>query len=132
MRGQRKNPRKAVQPFENKKRKIDIFKNYEANGVEKIQRKLEIFSTLISKKSTVMPWIHHRLHPVLVRIFLRLGLSKTLKEERVFSPGERVDHVVLATRGVTARAIGSTKGDSPAIALSTPGHLAAGNLNFFS
>ena len=75
---------------------------------------------------------HHRLHPVLVRIFLRLGLSKTLKEERVFSPGERVDHVVLATRGVTARAIGSTKGDSPAIALSTPGHLAAGNLNFFS
>lgn len=53
MRGQRKNPRKAVQPFENKKRKIDIFKNYEANGVEKIQRKLEIFSTLISKKSTI-------------------------------------------------------------------------------
>jgi len=53
MRGQRKNPRKAVQPFENKKRKIDIFKNYEANGVEKIQRKLEIFSTLISKKSTL-------------------------------------------------------------------------------
>ena len=52
MRGQRKNPRKAVQPFENKKRKIDIFKNYEANGIEKIQRKLEIFSTLISKKST--------------------------------------------------------------------------------
>ena len=51
MRGQRKNPRKAGQPFENKKRKIDIFKNYEANGVEKIQRKLEIFSTLISKKS---------------------------------------------------------------------------------
>lgn len=53
MRGQRKNPRKAVQPFENKKRKIDIFKNYEANGVEKIQRKLEIFSTLISKKSNI-------------------------------------------------------------------------------
>ena len=49
---QRKNPRKAVQPVENKKRKIDIFKNYEANGVEKIQRKLEIFSTLISKKSS--------------------------------------------------------------------------------
>ena len=55
MRGQRKNPRKAVQPFENKKRKIDIFKNYEANGVEKIQRKLEIFSTLISKKSKRWP-----------------------------------------------------------------------------
>lgn len=55
MRGQRKNPRKAVQPFENKKRKIDIFKNYEANGVEKIQRKLEIFSTLISKKSRL--WV---------------------------------------------------------------------------
>lgn len=48
-----KNRRKAVQPFEIKKRKIDIFKNYEANGVEKIQRKLEIFSTLISKKSSL-------------------------------------------------------------------------------
>ena len=55
-----KNRRKAVQPFEIKKRKIDIFKNYEANGVEKIQRKLEIFSTLISKKSNQaesgIPW----------------------------------------------------------------------------
>lgn len=58
MRGQRKNPRKAVQPFENKKRKIDIFKNYEANGVEKIQRKLEIFSTLISKKSSNYFFLH--------------------------------------------------------------------------
>lgn len=62
MRGQRKNPRKAVQPFENKKRKIDIFKNYEANGVEKIQRKLEIFSTLISKKSK--PRIHCQVEQV--------------------------------------------------------------------
>lgn len=60
MRGQRKNPRKAVQPFENKKRKIDIFKNYEANGVEKIQRKLEIFSTLISKKSSAGHWFLRR------------------------------------------------------------------------
>lgn len=61
MRGQRKNPRKAVQPFENKKRKIDIFKNYEANGVEKIQRKLEIFSTLISKKSRQKKHLHQQI-----------------------------------------------------------------------
>ena len=46
-----KNRRKAVQPFEIKKRKIDIFRNYEAYGFEKNQRKFEIFSTLISKKS---------------------------------------------------------------------------------
>lgn len=46
-----KNRRKAVQPFEIKKRKIDIFRNYEANGFEKSQRKFENFSTLISKKS---------------------------------------------------------------------------------
>ena len=67
MRGQRKNPRKAVQPFENKKRKIDIFKNYEANGVEKIQRKLEIFSTLISKKSILAlqpSWLLRKLYLV--------------------------------------------------------------------
>ena len=46
-----KNRRKPVQPFEIKKRKIDIFRNYEANGFEKNQRKFENFSTLISKKS---------------------------------------------------------------------------------
>ena len=48
-----KNRRKAVQPFEIKKRKIDIFRNYEANGFEKNQRKFENFSTLISKKSSL-------------------------------------------------------------------------------
>ena len=48
-----KNRRKAVQPFEIKKRKIDIFRNYEANGFEKNQRKFENFSTLISKKSKI-------------------------------------------------------------------------------
>jgi hypothetical protein len=51
MRGQRKNLGKAVQPFENQMRKIDIFRNYEANGFEKNQRKFENFSTLISKIS---------------------------------------------------------------------------------
>ncbi len=73
MRGQRKNPRKAVQPFENKKRKIDIFKNYEANGVEKIQRKLEIFSTLISKKSTPGPN-----NIMSMSLGLKVGFKKTL------------------------------------------------------
>ena len=48
-----KNRRKAVQPFEIKKRKIDIFRNYEAYGFEKNQRKFENFSTLISKKSNL-------------------------------------------------------------------------------
>ena len=47
-----KNRRKAVQPFEIKKRKIDIFRNYEANGFEKNQRKFENFSPLISKISS--------------------------------------------------------------------------------
>lgn len=90
-------------------------------------------SDAIFSKVPVMPWIHHRLHPLLVKIFLKLGITETLKEgQRVFSPNERIDHVVLVTKGVTARAIGSTGGDVHAIALSTPGHLAAGNLNFFS
>lgn len=74
MRGQRKNPRKAVQPFENKKRKIDIFKNYEANGVEKIQRKLEIFSTLISKKSIATEsWIFS--HPLIKAVPLDINAT---------------------------------------------------------
>ena len=72
MRGQRKNPRKAVQPFENKKRKIDIFKNYEANGVEKIQRKLEIFSTLISKKSTLTMFVMSSVLLITTNLFFHL------------------------------------------------------------
>ena len=55
-----KNRRKAVQPFEIKKRKIDIFRNYEANGFEKNQRKFENFSTLISKKSTQKILAHNQ------------------------------------------------------------------------
>lgn len=60
MRGQRKNLRKAVQRFENQKRKIDIFGNYEANGVEKKQRKFENFSTLIPKKSSLLSRVRLR------------------------------------------------------------------------
>ena len=63
-----KNRRKAVQPFEIKKRKIDIFRNYEANGFEKNQRKFENFSTLISKKSTllIIPQLNSMFHYFLV------------------------------------------------------------------
>ena len=63
-----KNRRKAVQPFEIKKRKIDIFRNYEANGFEKNQRKFENFSTLISKKSTLLliPPLNSMFHYFLV------------------------------------------------------------------
>ncbi len=63
-----KNRRKAVQPFEIKKRKIDIFRNYEANGFEKNQRKFENFSTLISKKSTllIIPPLNSMFHYFLV------------------------------------------------------------------
>lgn len=63
-----KNRRKAVQPFEIKKRKIDIFRNYEAYGFEKNQRKFENFSTLISKKSTllIIPPLNSMFHYFLV------------------------------------------------------------------
>ena len=68
-----KNRRKAVQPFEIKKRKIDIFRNYEANGFEKNQRKFENFSTLISKKSI----------QILIRSagLLKAGSNSRLKRE---------------------------------------------------
>ena len=91
MRGQRKNPRKAVQPFENKKRKIDIFKNYEANGVEKIQRKLEIFSTLISKKSTLGLFIAIE---GLVLFYLKKDIEILKSNKQTFansSPEERIE-----------------------------------------
>ena len=71
-----KNRRKAVQPFEIKKRKIDIFRNYEANGFEKNQRKFENFSTLISKKST-------KLIPNAVTIESFMVLVKAIKDNVV-------------------------------------------------
>lgn len=100
MRGQRKNPRKAVQPFENKKRKIDIFKNYEANGVEKIQRKLEIFSTLISKKSSQLKSCEMRIL-FLHGVPLRLGCLTVLS---VFVRKLAASRRELSTRSNPARA----------------------------
>ena len=76
-----KNRRKAVQPFEIKKRKIDIFRNYEANGFEKNQRKFENFSTLISKKSTVKSHLNSVVFIFEVALaFIPLILSKYASE----------------------------------------------------
>lgn len=78
-----KNRRKAVQPFEIKKRKIDIFRNYEAYGFEKNQRKFENFSTLISKKSN--------LNLVSLLIFFVIGL----KQRPGFNVAGIIKHGVL-------------------------------------
>ncbi len=87
----------------------------------------------IFSKVPVMPWLHHRLHPTLVRIFLQLGIQRKLNEgERIFNQNEKIDQLVLCLKGITARAIGPGNECSSAFAISTPGHLAAGNLNFFS
>ncbi|WP_283592414.1 hypothetical protein, partial [Turicimonas muris] len=70
----------------------------------------------IYSKVPVMPWIHHRLHPILEKLFMKLGIARTLREgEKIFSSKEKIDHVVLVTKGVTGRAIGSTSGETQAI-----------------
>lgn len=77
-----KNRRKAVQPFEIKKRKIDIFRNYEANGFEKNQRKFENFSTLISKKSTLKSNFYGKQVRPLLRISMK---SSSVQKTSFFS-----------------------------------------------
>lgn len=84
-----KNRRKAVQPFEIKKRKIDIFRNYEANGFEKNQRKFENFSILISKKSIFMGTKHVRNMAFMIagNIVESLGIRLVIKREKLEALG---------------------------------------------
>ena len=82
----------------------------------------------------IVPWLAPSLHPELRELLARLGSVRRLAAgENVINPEEPVSSLVLVTRGVTGRSVGSPDGQSSeAIAVSTPGHIAAGNLNFFT
>ncbi len=82
----------------------------------------------------ILPWITPSLHPELRALVERLGTSRRLAAgENIFSPDTPVKDLVLVRRGVTARSVGDPDGQAAqAIAFATPGHIAAGNLNFFT
>ncbi len=87
--------------------------------------------SVLSSSFPIMPWITHALDPSLADLVSRVGIVKNLKAgEVIFSHNQPIDHLVIVNRGITARGMGNV--DAQAIGLATPGHIAAGNLNFFS
>ncbi|MBQ9240131.1 MAG: Crp/Fnr family transcriptional regulator [Duodenibacillus sp.] len=82
----------------------------------------------------VLPWITPSLHPELRSLIERLGSRRRLAAgESIFPANSPVRDLVMVRRGVTGRSAGDPDGQaSQAIAISTPGHIAAGNLNFFT
>ena len=71
----------------------------------------------------IVPWLAPSLHPELRELLARLGSVRRLAAgENVINPEEPVSSLVLVTRGVTGRSVGSPDGQSSeAIAVSTPG-----------
>ncbi len=82
----------------------------------------------------VFPWIHPSLHPQIRSLIERWGTEKTLGvQDPVLGNSDRVDQLVLVKSGITARCVGSPFSQSRlSVAISLPGRLACGNLNFFT
>lgn len=80
------------------------------------------------------PWIAPRVPRRLLDLITRLGSSRRLEAgEYIYAPHEPVDRLVVVRNGLTARAVVDPASSQPeAIAISPPGRLGSGNLNFFS
>lgn len=80
------------------------------------------------------PWIAPRVPRRVAELISRLGNSRRLEAgEYIYAPHDRVDRLVLVRNGLTARAVVDPASSQPeAIAISPPGRLGSGNLNFFS
>lgn len=81
-------------------------------------------------QEAVVPWITHTVHVKLVDLMRRVGTVRTLKAgEPIFEPHHPVDQLILVTKGITAREVGTI---AKAIAIAPPQHFACGNLNFYT
>lgn len=82
----------------------------------------------------IVPWIHPTLPIELQNLILKIGRKVSLnRQEKLISLDRSINHLALVTQGVTARNFGNPiVGTEVAAAISPPGHLAFGNLNFFS
>lgn len=82
----------------------------------------------------VVPWIHPELHPQIRSLIERWGTEKQLgARDPVLGMNNRVDQLVFVKSGITARCVGSPFSQSRlSVAISIPGRLACGNLNFFT
>lgn len=88
-----------------------------------------VASDIINKP--VFPSIAHPLHPALRQLMENIGTPKTLNSgEFIFKYGEPIHSVVLVKQGITARQVGQSPDNI--MAVSIPGRIACGNLNFFT
>lgn len=112
-------------------------KTYSASWLEALQRPsclAKIGSDPLTSDFPVLPWLTQRVHPDIAAMIEQCGIERELPAgESLFEPGTKIASLVLIESGVTARCLGNPNAQTKqAIALATPGHFAAGNLNFFS
>lgn len=81
----------------------------------------------------IAPWIAPPLHPDLQQLLLRIGKRTTVqKKDKLISSHSKIHHLVMVTQGVTARNAGTPFVTSKGSAIAMVGHIAFGNLNFFT
>jgi hypothetical protein len=82
----------------------------------------------------ILPWIHPPVDRGIQALIRKLGIEHSYdKGQRLFTEDERVSQVGLVISGVTARNFGNHSARcEKAAAVSIPGHIACGNLNFFT
>lgn len=82
----------------------------------------------------ITAWLHPPLDERLQALIRRLGTKRTLsRQEVIFTKSQAVSNIVLVEQGVIARNFGLTASKPhTSAAISTPGHIGSGNLNFFT
>lgn len=81
----------------------------------------------------IVPWIHPPLPLQLQELIIKNGKSyKFDKNQKLISIDRKIDHLAIVTEGVTARNFGSPIFTPNGAAISPVGHIAFGNLNFFT
>lgn len=98
------------------------------------QTRQSTWSSSVGPDFPVVPWIHPELHPQIRSLIERWGTEKQLgAQDPVLGTSDRVDQLVFVKSGITARCVGSPFSQSRlSVAVSIPGRLACGNLNFFT
>lgn len=82
-------------------------------------------------KKPVFPLIAHPIHHELRHLFNNIGIKRTLAAgEFIFKYGEPIHCIAMVTKGITARQVGQSPDNI--MAISIPGRIACGNLNFFT
>ncbi len=107
-------------PSDNWLKEIEVFRNRAIDG---------------SYSIPTYPWLAPPLHPRIRSLIENWGVESHIgtDEPLLGRMDEPIEKLVLVKSGVTARCFGSFHAvRRPAVAFSTPGRLACGNLNFFS